>query len=310
MRIVVALGGNALLRRGQPLEAATQRENVAIAARSIAQLANGNDLVVTHGNGPQVGLLALQSEAYTGVHPYPLDVLGAESEGMIGYMLEQALQNDLPGREVASLLTEVVVDGLDPAFAHPTKPVGPVYSEFDAQRLAAGHRWQVARDGDGFRRVVASPEPTRIVEIDTIRTLIDAGVVVICVGGGGIPTVIDRQSGLRAGVEAVIDKDLSTALLAIQVQADFLLLLTDVEAVQEGWGTPLARPIRSTTPAQLRDMTFATGSMGPKVEAACRFVEATGYPAAIGSLAMAPEVLAGRSGTLITKPRPPRTKGT
>lgn len=299
MRIVVALGGNALLKRGQPLEAATQRENVAIAARSIARLAIGNDLVVTHGNGPQVGLLALQSEAYTEVHPYPLDVLGAESEGMIGYMLEQALQNEMPGREVASLLTEVVVDGLDPAFAHPTKPVGPVYSEVDARRLAAGHQWHVAADGDGFRRVVASPEPIRIVEIDTIRALIDAGVVVICVGGGGIPTVIDPRSGLRTGVEAVIDKDLSTALLATQVRAEFLMLLTDVEAVQEGWGTPEARPIRSTTPAEIRRIRFAAGSMGPKVEAACRFVDATGHPAAIGSLSMATEIMAWRSGTLI-----------
>jgi carbamate kinase len=301
MRIVVALGGNALLRRGQALEASVQRENVLLAARSIAQLAKDHDLVVTHGNGPQIGLLALQSEAYTGVHPYPLDVLGAESEGMIGYMLEQALQNELPGREVASLLTEVIVDENDPAFGHPSKPVGPLYGEGDARRLAAGQGWLVAPDGDGFRRVVASPEPKRIVELRTIRMLIDAGVIVICVGGGGIPTIIDRQSGRRVGVEAVIDKDLSAALLAIQIEAAFLMLLTDVEVVQEGWGTPRARPIRSATFDELRRMTFAAGSMTPKVEAACRFVEATGCTAAIGSLVMAPEILAGRSGTRIMR---------
>jgi carbamate kinase len=300
MRIVIALGGNALLKRGEPLEASVQRDNVSLAARSIAKLAADNELVLTHGNGPQVGLLALQSVAYSGVRPYPLDVLGAESDGMIGYMLEQALQNELPGREVASVLTEVIVDEADPAFARPTKPVGPVYAEADARLVAGAQGWQVGPDGDGYRRVVASPEPKRIVEIDTIRKLIDAGVIVICVGGGGIPTIVDSRSGRRVGVEAVIDKDLSAALLAVQVQAQFLMLLTDVEAVHEGWGTPRSRPIRSARAAELRRMAFASGSMAPKVEAACRFVEATGFPAAIGPLMRAPDVLAGRSGTRIT----------
>jgi carbamate kinase len=299
MRVVVALGGNALLRRGEPLEASIQLEHIAVAARSIAALAKDHSLLLTHGNGPQVGLLALQSESYRAVKPYPLDVLGAESEGMIGYLLEQALQNELPGREVASVLTEVAVDRDDPAFARPTKPVGPVYAEDEAQKLAAEHGWRVARDGGGFRRVVASPEPRRIIELETIKRLAGAGVIVICAGGGGIPVVVDPASGRRVGVEAVIDKDLSAALLAIQVEAEFLLLLTDVDAVQEGWGGPGARPIRSATPARLRMLCFAPGSMAPKIEAVCRFVEATGRRAGIGSLAQASEILAGRSGTII-----------
>jgi carbamate kinase len=299
MRVVVALGGNALLRRGEPLEASIQLEHIAVAARSIAALAKDHSLLLTHGNGPQVGLLALQSESYRAVKPYPLDVLGAESEGMIGYLLEQALQNELPGREVASVLTEVAVDRDDPAFARPTKPVGPVYAEDEAQKLAAEHGWQVARDGGGYRRVVASPEPRWIIELETIKRLAGAGVIVICAGGGGIPVVVDPASGRRAGVEAVIDKDLSAALLAIQVEAEFLLLLTDVDAVQEGWGGPGARPIRSVTPARLRMLSFAPGSMAPKIEAVCRFVEATGRRAGIGSLAQASEILAGRSGTII-----------
>jgi carbamate kinase len=299
MRVVVALGGNALMQRGEPLEASIQREHVAEAARSIAALARHHSLILTHGNGPQVGLLALQSESYRAVRPYPLDVLVAESEGMIGYLLEQALQNELSGRQVATLLTEVEVDRDDPAFARPTKPVGPVYTEGEAHWLATEHGWQVARDGGGYRRVVASPEPRQIVEIDAIRRLAAAGAIVICAGGGGIPVVVDPASGRRHGIEAVIDKDLSAALLAIQVEADFLVLLTDVGAVEEGWGGPGARPIRWATPARLRTLSFAPGSMAPKIEAACRFVEATGCRAGIGSLALASEILAGRSGTSI-----------
>jgi carbamate kinase len=296
---VVALGGNALLRRGEPLEATRQREHVEQAARSLAAIALGNELVVTHGNGPQVGLLALQSEAYHAVHPYPLDVLGAESEGMIGYLLEQALGNELPEREVVTLLTEVIVDPEDPAFGHPTKPVGPVYSEEAARALAAQRGWSVAQDGAGYRRVMASPEPREIVQADTIKKLVDLGVTVICAGGGGIPTVLDSKSGRRVGVEAVIDKDLSASLLAIEVRAEFLMLLTDVEAVQADWGTPDARPLQFATPSELRALSFAAGSMAPKIEAACRFVEATGHQAAIGSLARARDVLAGQSGTRI-----------
>jgi carbamate kinase len=296
MRVVVALGGNALLRRGEAPESAAQRRNVDSAVTSIAELAREHEVVLTHGNGPQVGLLALQSEAYTQVPAYPLDVLGAESEGMIGYLLEQGLRNELPGREVATLLTQVVVDPGDPAFAAPTKPIGSVYPEAHAKRLAAERGWAVAPDGDGFRRVVASPEPLEIVELGAIRVLLDGGVLPICVGGGGIPV---SRNGTLAGVEAVIDKDKAAGLLAERLGADALLLLTDVEAVELGWGTPDARPLRTVTVDELREHVFAPGSMAPKVAAACRFVEATGGKAAIGALDRAAEILAGSSGTTV-----------
>lgn len=301
MLVVMALGGNALLRRGESLEADTQRRNVAAAARAVAAVAGEHDVVITHGNGPQVGLLALQSESYRAVSPYPLDVLNAESEGMIGYLLQQALENELPGREIASLLTEVRVRADDPAFAAPTKPVGPMYVEAEARRLAAERGWTVAPDGKGFRRVVPSPEPLSIVPMKTIKTLLDAGVLVICVGGGGIP-IVETDRGVKKGVEAVIDKDLSAALLAIQIHADLLMLLTDVENVEVGWGTPHTRPLRAITVTALRQTTFAIGSMGPKVEAACRFVEATGKRAAIGRLSQAPEILRGDCGTQVMAP--------
>jgi carbamate kinase len=296
MRVVVALGGNALLGRGEAPESAAQRRNVDRAVTSIAELAREHEVVLTHGNGPQVGLLALQSEAYGPVTPYPLDVLGAESEGMIGYLLEQGLRNELPGREVATLLTQVVVDPGDPAFAAPTKPIGSIYPEADARRLATERGWAVAPDGNGFRRVVASPEPLEIVELDAIRVLLAGGVLPICAGGGGIPV---SRNGRLAGVEAVIDKDKAAALLAERLEADALLLLTDVDAVELGWGTPDARPLGTVTAAELRRHDFAPGSMAPKIAAACRFVEATGGKAAIGALDRAVEILAGSSGTTV-----------
>ena len=253
---------------------------------------------MTHGNGPQVGLLALQAAAYAGVRPYPLDVLGAESEGMIGYLLGQSLTNALRGRQVAAVLTQVVVDRRDPAFERPTKPIGPVYEEAEARRLAAERGFAIAPDGGHFRRVVASPEPLAIVEIDVLRLLVDHGVLVVCVGGGGIPVVLDDDGAWR-GVEAVIDKDLSAALLARLLEADFLLMLTDVASVERDWGTAKARPIRRAAPEELRALRFAAGSMGPKLEAACRFVEATGGRAAIGALEDAAAVVRGEAGTLV-----------
>lgn len=295
-RIVVALGGNALLRRGQPLESDAQRANVARAAVALAPLAAKHNLVVTHGNGPQVGLLALQAAAFKDVRPYPLDILGAETEGMIGYLIEQELRNAAPGLKVATLLTQVEVVPDDPAFSTPTKPVGPVYTKADAEELARTQGWAIAQDGQQYRRVVASPRPKRILEIETIRILVDAGVTVICTGGGGIPVVIDAAR--ITGVEAVIDKDAASALLARELGADMLVMLTDVRAVSLGWGTPDARAIKSATPAALARHTFAAGSMGPKIEAAI-VMAGWGKSAAIGALEDVEAILQGRAGTTI-----------
>lgn len=298
MLVVVALGGNALLRRGEPLDAAVQRANVKVAAEAVAEIAAEHRVVLTHGNGPQVGLLALQNEAYTDVAAYPLDVLDAETEGMVGYLLEQELGRHLPRERLATLLTQVIVDPDDPAFSNPTKFVGPVYEGRDARFLAHERGWTVAPDGDQWRRVVPSPEPRRIVELATLRLLVDHGVTVTCAGGGGIPVVPDGLGGLR-GVEAVIDKDLAAALLATELRADALVLLTDVDGVYADWGTAEARPIRETTPGALRALDLPAGSMGPKVEAVCRFVEAGGRLAAIGALGDAASILTGGAGTIL-----------
>ena len=298
MLVVVALGGNALLRRGEPMDAAVQKANVKVAAEAVAEIARDHRVVLTHGNGPQVGLLALQSEAYTEVSPYPLDVLDAESEGMVGYLLEQELGRHLPRERLATLLTQVIVDPNDVAFANPTKFVGPEYECRDARFLAHERGWAVAPDGDRWRRVVPSPDPKSIVELHTIETLVDHDILVTCVGGGGIPVVPDGAGGLR-GVEAVIDKDLSASLLATQLGADALLLLTDVDAVYMGWGTPSQRPIRETRAALLRPLDLPAGSIGPKVEAVCRFVEAGGRFAAIGALSRAAAILRGEAGTIV-----------
>lgn len=278
MRIVVALGGNALLRRGEPADALTQQRNVELAARGLAEIAAEHELIVTHGNGPQVGLLALQSAAYEEVAPYPLDVLGAESEGMVGYMLDLALHNVLPEREVVTLITEVVVDSQDPAFLAPSKPIGPA----DARRL------------------VASPEPQAIVELRSLRTLIDSGALVICAGGGGVPVAVGSD-GMLHGVEAVVDKDLTAALLARRLDADVFVMLTDVDGVHLDWGEAEDRRLDAATPAELREHSFEAGSMGPKVEAACRFVEATGGRAAIGALEDAAAIVRGGPGTQIAQ---------
>jgi carbamate kinase len=269
MRIVIALGGNALLKRGEPLTTGNQRRNVQRAVAALAPLARAHQLVITHGNGPQVGLLASQGSGD------PLDVLDAETEGQIGYLIEQELANHLAGRRCAALLTQIEVDPRDPAFTNPTKPIGPVYDRTEAERLARERGWTVAADGAYFRRVVASPRPQRILELPVIELLVEQGVIVICTGGGGIP-VVRRADGGYAGVEAVIDKDLASSLLARELRADALLLLTDVDAVYRGFGTPQAEPIRQITPAELRKLPFAPGSMAPKVEAACEFVEAAG----------------------------------
>lgn len=303
-RVVVALGGNALLRRGEPVSAATQRDNIRRAALALAQLmAEGHQLVITHGNGPQVGLLALQGEA-AGRGAFPLDVLGAETEGMIGYVLQQELDNAYAGAaRFATLLTQVEVDPQDPAFAAPGKPVGSVYSEADAKRLAEQRGWSIARDGDAWRRVVASPRPVRILEIEVIRLLVAQGVTVICTGGGGIP-VARRADGAYIGVEAVIDKDHASGLLAAELKADAFLMLTDVPAVYTGWGTPAQRALGDVTPQALAALDFAAGSMGPKVQAACDFVNRSGGMAGIGALDDASAILARRAGTRVVRAAP------
>jgi carbamate kinase len=301
VRIVVALGGNALLRRGERPDAEPQRRNVLHAALALAPLARDHQLIVTHGNGPQVGVLAMESAADPMLtRPFPLDPLGAETQGLIGYWLTQSLHNVLPGRCVVALLTQCVVDRSDAAFEHPTKFVGPTYDEAAAAQLAELRNWVVARDGDAWRRVVPSPEPREVVEEDVIRRLTDSGVLVVCAGGGGVP-VMRHPDGTLEGVEAVIDKDLTAALLAERLGADALLLLTDVAAVETNYGRPDSSPIASASAVDLRARGFAAGSMGPKVEAACRFAERTGGVAAIGSLTDAVGVLTGTSGTRVTR---------
>jgi carbamate kinase len=300
MRIVVALGGNALLRRGQPMTAEQQRENVRVAARQLAPIAEANELVVSHGNGPQVGLLALQAAAYEDVEAYPLDVLGAQTEGMIGYFIEQELGNILPfERPFASILTMVEVDPADPAFADPTKFIGPVYERAEAERLAAEKGWAIKPDGDRWRRVVASPEPKRIFEIRPIRWLLEQGCVVICTGGGGIPTMYLPGTRTLVGAEVVIDKDRASALLAEQLEADLFVMATDVDAIYRAWGTPDQAPIGRITPSALEALDLPAGSMGPKAEAAMTFVRRTGRRAAIGTLAELGSVVAWERGTRI-----------
>ena len=299
MRIVIALGGNALLRRGQPMTSENQRANIKLASERIAEVAGGNQLVIAHGNGPQVGLLALQAAAYTEVAPYPLDVLGAQTDAMIGYVIEQELGNLLPGeQQLATMLTMIEVDPDDPAFENPTKPIGPVYDKDTAERLAAHSGWAIAPDGDKFRRVVASPKPKRIFEIRPIRMLVEAGVIVVCAGGGGIPTMYDKDRKLR-GVEAVIDKDLAAALLAEELDADLLVIATDVDGVYTGWGTPEQAKLSSVTPDEIEGMDLPKGSMGPKVSAACGFARTTGNEAVIGSLADIDQIVQGSAGTRV-----------
>lgn len=299
MRIVIALGGNALLQRGQPMTAENQRANIRLAAERIASIAPGNEIVIAHGNGPQVGLLALQDLAYEEVDPYPLDVLGAETEAMIGYVVEQELGNLLPFEQpFATILTMIEVDADDPAFAHPTKPIGPVYDKATAERLAAEHDWSIAPDGDKYRRVVASPKPQRIFEIRPIRMLVEQGVIVICAGGGGIPTMYGKD-GKLLGVQAVIDKDLAAALLAEQLEADLLVIATDVDGVYTGWGTPQQARLGNVTVDQVVEMNLPAGSMGPKVAAACGFATQTKNEAVIGSLADIDRIVAGTAGTRV-----------
>jgi len=299
-RVVVALGGNALLQRGQALNAENQRGNIRIAARQLAAVHQHHQLVIAHGNGPQVGLLALMEAAYNAVDPYPLDVLGAETVGMIGYMIEQELGNIIPFEDhIVTVLTQILVDPADPAFEHPTKPVGPVYGQAESEKLQREKGWAMAPDGEYFRRVVPSPLPKQIIEIDAIRVLVDSGIVVICAGGGGIPVAYDKDKKLY-GVEAVIDKDLASGLLAKGLGADMFVMLTDVANVYLNFGKPDQKPIRAAHPDALEKLGFPEGSMGPKVLGACQFVRETGKRSAIGQLSDLTRIMAGEAGTLIS----------
>jgi carbamate kinase len=304
MRILVALGGNALLRRGEAMTAEAQRNNVRIAANALAAIHPGNELVITHGNGPQVGLLALQGAAFNADNAFPLDVLGAQTEGMIGYMIEQELGNLLPFEvPFATVLTMVEVDRDDPGFKNPTKFIGPVYSAEDADKLKADKGYAMKKDGNKWRRVVASPLPKRIFEVRPIKWLLEKGTVVIAAGGGGIPVVYDPGRQLR-GIEAVIDKDLCSELLARELEADVFIMATDADAVFLDWGKPSAKAFRRAHPSVMREQSFPAGSMGPKVDAACHFAETTGKRAAIGALKDLEAMLKGEAGTTITTSLP------
>jgi carbamate kinase len=293
---LVALGGNALLRRGRPATAANQSDAARAAARALKPVSERARLVITHGNGPQVGLLALKEDAY-GEDASPLDVLDAETEGQIGYVIELALDNAIDHQDTVALITRIVIDPGDPAFRDPAKFIGPVYDEQSAAALARERGWTVKPDGEHWRRVVASPEPREIVQLPAIRRLVEGGFLVVCAGGGGVP-VIESHGG-HEGVEAVIDKDLASALLAEGLGADVLILATDVDAVYLDWGTDKQRALARASPEQLRGLDLAAGSMGPKVEAASRFVEATERRAAIGALDEITGLFEGTAGTQI-----------
>ena len=300
MRILIALGGNALLKRGQAMAYQTELSNVRKASQQILSLYRDNELIITHGNGPQVGLIALQQEAFKDTVPaYPLDAMGAQSIGLIGYMIQKELTAILgPDSKIVSVLTQTEVDKDDPAFNHPTKPVGPVYEKQTADRLMQEHGWTMAKDNEHYRRVVASPDPKRILGLSALQTLIDSGHLIICCGGGGIP-VYFKNSGELVGAEAVIDKDLASSLLAASLKADLFIIATDVKGIFLNWEQSNQKLIRQTSPAFLRQQKFVTGSMGPKVEAACRFVEKTGRTAVVGSLEEIEDLAVGLAGTRI-----------
>ena len=299
MLVVAALGGNALLRRGEPMDAASMERNVKIAAQALAPIARMHRLVVTHGNGPQVALLASQAAAYPAVAPYPLDILGAETEGMIGYLLCRELRNCLPKKNVVTLLTQTVVSDRPRSVKHPDKFVGPIHDEATAKRIAGERGWLFRRQGDHYRRVVPSPPPCRIVEMPVIAQLADSDAIVVCAGGGGIPVAIDGN-GLFHGVDAVVDKDLVSTWLAIELRADTLMFLTDVDAVYRDWGAPAQRPFGDVSVSELENCRFDPDSIGPKVEGACRFIRGEGRLATIGALDDALAMLEGSAGTKIS----------
>lgn len=305
MRIVVALGGNALLKRGEPMTAQNQSANIRLAAEQLAKVKPKNELIISHGNGPQVGLLALQHAAYYAqdnkIEPYPLDVLVSQTVGMIGYMLQQELTNLLPATPTQTLVTQVIVDEHDPAFSKPSKPIGQVYTQAEAEKLAAEKGWTVMPDGQYYRRAVPSPKPQDVTGINAVKALLAQDHIVICGGGGGVPCVKNAQ-GQLTGVEAVVDKDLATAVIANQLDADLFIIATDVNAACVNFQKEGERKIAKANPAALEALSaeFAAGSMGPKVQAVINFVKATGKDAAIGSLADIEDIVAGKAGTRVS----------
>ena len=300
MRIVIALGGNALLQRGEPLEAFIQYKNITDASIALARIAKQHQIILTHGNGPQVGLLALQNDAYKDVSPYPLHTLDAETQGMIGSLFVQALKNELPEREVVCLLTHIMVDHNDLGFKNPTKFVGPVYNQKQAQEVAHTNDWVIKPDGKYFRRVVASPKPQKILELDTINYLLrDDNILIVCAGGGGIPVIYKNEK--LYSVDAVIDKDRASSLLANEIKADGLIILSDIEAVETKFSEPSSKKIKAINTNELVKFDFADGSMKPKIESVLTFIENGGNFAAIGELSKVEEILDGKSGTHISK---------
>ena len=311
-RVLVALGGNAIKQAEERGTFEEQMRNVETASKQIASLVrDGYELVITHGNGPQVGNLAIQQEAAVDQVPaQPLVVLGAMTQGQIGYMMQQHLHNILggDGKDIVTVVTQVIVGRDDPDFQDPTKPVGPFYTKEVAKRLAAERGYVVKKvrpTGDRtWRRVVPSPVPLGIAEARSIKRMVEDGMIVIASGGGGIPVIVDERGGLE-GIDAVIDKDRAGAKLAEEVEADILLVLTDVEYAMENYGKPDQRPIRVMTLSEARkrmaDGQFGAGSMGPKVEACVGFVERGGEAAIITSLEKAADALKGRTGTRIVR---------
>lgn len=305
MRIVVALGGNALLKRGEPMTAQNQSANIRLAAEQLAKVKPKNELIISHGNGPQVGLLALQHAAYYAqdikIEPYPLDVLVSQTVGMIGYMLQQELTNLLPETPTQTLVTQVIVDEHDPAFSKPSKPIGQVYTQAEAEKLAAEKGWTVMPDGQYYRRAVPSPKPQDVTGINAVKALLAQDHIVICGGGGGVPCVKNAQ-GQLTGVEAVVDKDLATAVIANHLDADLFIIATDVNAACVNFQKEGERKIAKANPAALEALSaeFAAGSMGPKVQAVINFVKATGKDAAIGSLSDIEDIVAGKAGTRVS----------
>lgn len=295
--LVIALGGNALLKRGEALDAENQLHNVKIAMREVAKVADQYRLLIVHGNGPQVGLLALQQDAYHDVAPYPLDILDAETQGMIGYLLQQQLHNFLPQSQITTLITQVIVDKHDPALKNPSKPIGPVYNQATADQLTSSQHWQFKPDGEFFRRVVPSPAPQEVVELDVIRLLLEHNVITIAGGGGGMPCV--RVGNHLQGLAAVIDKDATASLLAQKLNAHAFVILTDVAGVYQEWPSTTPQLLHAVTVAEMRQRQFAPGSMQPKINAVCDFVSATHKPAAIGRLDELAMILSNDSGTWI-----------